>query len=466
MFYGRERERNDLERRYAGGKFECAVIYGRRRVGKTALINEFVKDKPVIFFTGVEGNERDNLESLSASIQAFAAGQDAPAAIYADIRTALEAAFSVAKDRRAVFVIDEFPYLAKSCKAVSSIIQILIDRNKENSKMFLILCGSSLSFMEEQVLGDKSPLYGRRTCQYKIVPFTFFEIRDNFPGFSNEDLAMIYGLTGGIPLYLSFMDDSASIADNIKNNFLDPGAFLFEEPQNLIKQECRDPARFNSVIRSIADGATKVSDIAGKTGLETSYAAMTIGKLTAIGIVRKETPYGEKPGRKSIYRLADSMFRFWYRFVWANLSAVTRGLGDAAYRRIEPHIPAFMGEVFEEISKQYLWEEFGAGKGAVAFTDIGRWGGNDSRRRQESESDIVGASEDGEALFAECKWTNEKADAATLNGLAEKAAGFPHGKKAYYVFSKSGFTAGCEAAAEALGDTRLLSLRDMLRLRR
>jgi AAA+ ATPase superfamily predicted ATPase len=125
----------------------------------------------------------------------------------------------------------------------------------------------------------------------------------------------------------------------------------------------------------------------------------------------------------------------------------------------------FTGAEGEEISKQYLWEEFGAGKGAVAFTDIGRWWGNDSRRRQESEIDIVGASEDGEALFAECKWTNEKADAATLNELAEKAAVFPRGKKAYYVFSKSGFTAGCEAAAEALGDTRLLSLRDMLRIR-
>ena len=350
----RKRELNDLNQRYKNGKFEFAVIYGRRRVGKTTLINEFVKDKEVIFCTGIEGNEKENLEGLSKSIFSLSQDFTGTSSSFASFQEALETVFEISEKRRIVFVIDEYPYIAASYRAISSILQILIDRYKDTSKMFLILCGSSLSFMENQVLGYKSPLFGRRTCQYRIKPFNFFEIKDYYKNFSSTDLAVIYGITGGIPLYMSLMNDNLSVEENIKANFLLPNSYLFEEPTNLIKQECRDPAQYNSIIKAIATGASRMSEICSKTGLDTGLAASYLNKLMAIGIVKKEMPFGTDSTRKTIYLLEDSMFRFWYRFIPDNLATINRGLTYLAYQRIAPQISSFLGSVFEEICKQYL----------------------------------------------------------------------------------------------------------------
>ncbi len=332
MFIGRKRELNDLNQRYENGRFEFAVMYGRRRVGKTTLINEFVKDKEVIFYTGIEGNEKENLEGLSKSIYSLSQDFAGTSSSFASFQEALETAFKIAEKRRIVFVIDEYPNIAGSYKALSSIMQILIDRNKDTSKIFLILCGSSLSFMENQVLGYKSPLFGRRTCQYKIMPFDFLEIKDYYNNFSSTDLAFIYGITGGIPLYMSLMNDNLSVEENIKTNFLVPNAYLFEEPTNLIKQECRDPAQYNSIIKAIATGSTRMSEICSKTGLDTGLATSYLHKLMSLGIVKKEMPFGTDSSRKTIYALEDSMFRFWYRFIPDNLAAINRGLTDIAYK--------------------------------------------------------------------------------------------------------------------------------------
>jgi AAA+ ATPase superfamily predicted ATPase len=263
-------------------------------------------------------------------------------------------------------------------------LQVLIDKNKASSNMFLILCGSSMSFMENQVLGYKSPLFGRRTCQFKILPFEFFEVKNYFKKFNKVDLATVYGITGGIPHYMSFMDENLSVEENIKTHFLEPNAYLFEEPANLIKQECRDPAQYNSIIRAIAAGASKMSEICSKTGIDTALAASYLNKLISLGIVKKEKPFGASHSRKTIYVLEDSMFRFWYRFIPDNTAAISRSLTDAVYQKIAPQITAFMGSVFEEICKQYLWDQNRQGKAAIPFADLGRWWGNDPKKRQEA----------------------------------------------------------------------------------
>ena len=292
MFIGRKRELDNLNQRYGCGKFECAIIYGRRRVGKTTLINEFIKDKEAISYTGIEGNQKENLEGLSKSIYSLSQDFSDASSNFSGFQEALETVFKIAQKRRIVFVIDEYPYIAISYKALSSILQILIDRNKDTSKMFLILCGSSLSFMENQVLGYESPLFGRRTCQYKITLFDFFEIKNYYNKFSDNDLAIIYGITGGIPLYMSLMNDNMSVEDNIKANFLVPNSYLFEEPTNVIKQECRDPSQYNSIIKAIATGPSRMSEISSKAGLDTSLATSYLNKLMSLGIVKKEMPFG------------------------------------------------------------------------------------------------------------------------------------------------------------------------------
>ncbi|MDR0852929.1 MAG: ATP-binding protein [Clostridiales Family XIII bacterium] len=461
MFIGRTKELDNMNSRYEGGQFECAIIYGRRRVGKTTLINEFVKDKPTIYYTGVEGNANENLEGLSTSIYSYRAERTDISVSFTDFNQALSAAFEIVKKERIVFVIDEFPYLAESYDAVSSILQTLIDRNKDTSKMFLILCGSSLSFMENQVLGYESPLYGRRTCQYKIAPFTFFEMKDALKGWKPEDRAVVYGITGGIPLYLSFLNEKLSLKDNIKNAFLNTSAYLFEEPTNLIKQECRDPAQYNSVIRAIAKGASKMSVISSKTSIGTAHVSGILGKLISIGILKKETPFGEGSSRKTIYLIDDSMFRFWYRFIPDNMSAIGRGLADNVYDTIQPHVSDFMGSVFEEICKQYLWEQLRSGDVPIAFNDLGRWWGNDPQNKKETEIDIMGESDQNSAIFAECKWRNEKVDVGVLDSLVERTTLFHYTKTWLYLFSKTGFTSGCVEKAKAFGNVNLVKFIEM-----
>ncbi len=463
MFIGRKRELDDLNRRYKNGKFEFAVIYGRRRVGKTTLINEFVKDKEVIFYTGIEGNGKENLEGLSRSIHSLSQDFADSSAIFASFKEALETVFKIADKRRIVFVIDEYPYIAGSYKALSSIIQLLIDRHKNTSRMFLILCGSSLSFMENQVLGYKSPLFGRRTCQYKIVPFEFFESKDYYRKFNNIDLAVIYGITGGVPLYMSLMNDNLSVEENIKANFLMPNAYLFEEPTNLIKQECRDPAHYNSIIRAIATGSSRMSEICSKTGLDTGHTASYLNKLISLGIVKKEIPLGTTSTRKTIYSLDDSMFRFWYRFIPDNLALINRGFTDIAYEKIDPQITSFMGGVFEEICKQYLWHLNSQGKVPVSFTDLGRWWGNDPKRKCEAEIDIIGTADDKTALLCECKWTNENVDTGVLDTLVKRSELFHFTNVYFYLFAKTGFTKGCIDTAREIGNVELVTFDDMMK---
>ena len=242
MFVGRHAELQKLRSLYQEDAFQCAVIYGRRRVGKTTLINEFVKDKDTVFFTGLETNSRENLENLSQSIYNLQQ-RDGIAPVFPTFKAAFDALYEIAKENHIVFVIDEYPYLARSYQGMSSLLQLQIDEKYKHSKLFLILCGSSMSFMENQVLGYKSPLYGRRTAQFKVRPFDFFETKEFYTGFDSYDLATIYGITGGIPQYLAQMNDKLSVEENIKMNFLNASAYLFEEPTNLLKQEVREIGR-------------------------------------------------------------------------------------------------------------------------------------------------------------------------------------------------------------------------------
>ncbi len=461
MFIGRNTELKTLDKLYRSNKFEFAVIYGRRRVGKTALINEFSKDKDTIFFTGVETNAKQNLENFSRCIMEYQTGFAVDSS-FASFQAALEYVFQLAQKKRLVMVIDEYPYVARASKSFASTLQMLIDKNKDSSKLFLILCGSSMSYMEDNVLAYKAPLYGRRTSQLKIQPFDFFESCRYFENFSGEDKALAYGIMGGTPQYLMQLDDRLSIEDNIKNTHLNPASSIFEEPNNLLKQEVREPAIYNAVITAIATGASKMSEISGKIDEDTSVCATYIKNLISLGIVKKEMPYGEKSGRKTIYSIEDNMFRFWYRFVPENTSLISRGAADLAYSRIAPELSAYMGGVFEEICKQYLWRLLLAGKCAVSFTELGRWWGTNPKTRTQEEIDIMGTDKDS-ALFGECKWTNDKVDLGVLETLVERSSLFHFGKTHFYLFSKSGFTKGCIDKAAELGNVSLVSYGDMLR---
>lgn len=462
MFIGRKTELQQLNTLYKQDKFQCVIIYGRRRVGKTTLINEFIKDKDAVYFTGIESTAKDNLENFSRSIAALNNANTDNAPVYKDFRSALIDIDALAQSRKIVLVIDEYPYLARSYRPISSLLQELIDTKfKNNANLFIILCGSSMSFMEKQVLGYQSPLYGRRTAQFHIRPFTFYEAAAYYKNFSNEDLAVVYGITGGIPLYMSFITDTLSLKDNIINTFLTPSGYMYEEPFNLLNQELREPAMYNAIIRAVATGSSRISEIASKVGIENAAATSYVDKLIELGIIEKEVPAGTAgKSRKSIYGIKDGMFRFWYKFIPENNILVQRNMPEAAWTNIQPHINEYMGKVFENICADYLLENYT--NLPVQFQNFGRWWGNNPKMKREEEIDIVAANND-KAILCECKWRNEKTDKDVLETLLERRKLLPWFNECYYyIFSKSGFTAACQQLANENDKVKLITYKDMI----
>ncbi len=461
MFIGRDKELSALDRLYKSDKFEFVVIYGRRRVGKTALINHFIDGKESIYFMGVESNEKQNLENLSKSIMEYSNGVLTDTC-FASYQAALEYVFKIAEKERVILTIDEYPYVARGSKSLASTLQLLIDKYKDTSKLMLILCGSSMSYMEDHVLAYKAPLYGRRTAQMKIMPFDFEESCKYFKKLSDEDKAFVYGIAGGTPQYLLQMSDNLSIEDNIKNTFLNPMSFLYEEPVNLLKQEVREPAIYTAIITAIATGYSRMSEISTKVGEDTNVCSRYLKNLINLGIVKKETPYGEKDSKKSIYSIEDNMFNFWYRFVLNNNSIIVRGATDLVYKKIEEQLSDYMGRVFEDICTQYLWKQLLMGNSPIEFVSLGRWWGNDPRNKCQAEIDIMGEQDNKTALFAECKWRNENVDLDVLEKLVDRSMLFRYSRMHFYLFSKTGFTKGCMEKAEEMGNVTLVSYKDIM----
>ena len=462
MFVGRSDELRKLDEMNKSDRFEFAVIYGRRRVGKTTLIKEFIRDKKAVYFLAREADSAVNLVGFSNDVYYVTANEHVGKSLFSDWEKAFEYVYKIAKDERIILVIDEYPYLADGYRPISSIIQAHIDMWLNNSKLFLILCGSSMSFMENQVLGYKSPLYGRRTGQFKIRPFNFFDSLPFFEKFADTDKAVLYGVTGGIPEYMTKIDSTKTVKDNLIRMFLEPSGLLYEEPSNLLKQELREPAVYNGIIKAVAGGASKLNEIATKCMMESNKCAKYLKSLMSLGIIKKEHPVTETISKKSIYLLDDMMFRFWYRFVFPDMSNIVSGLGDSVYEySVSKGLSAYMGLVFEEICKQFVFEE--AKKDVIPFFigKVGKWWGNNPKEKRQEEIDILTYRED-QALFCECKWTNAPVDIDVLRDLKSKSDLFPYVNKWFWLFAKVGFTERLVAETNKCGNVRLISFENML----
>ena len=461
MFYCREEELRTMNRRYDKNQFECIVIYGRRRVGKTALINEFCKDKTTVYFSALSASSQENLEALSKAIYNCKNPEGSVAPTYRSYADALDEITAMSKQQRLVFVIDEYPYLAKSEKSFSSRLQHMIDRQWQDSQLYLILCGSSMSFMEYQVLGYESPLYGRRTAQFKIQALTYREMTQFHPHLSLQDQALLYGVTGGIPHYINKLEVDTNLDEALLENLFNTSSYLFEEPENLLKQELREPAIYNSVISAIADGASRLNEISTKVGLESGICTKYLKVLLELGILKKETPVTEKPGKKTIYMIDDNFFRFWYRFVPKNMSAISAGRIKHIYEAaIKKKYSDYMGLVFEKMCQEYLIRY--AENLPIPLSTVGQWWGTDSKNHKEVQIDIVGVPVEGnEYLIGSCKYRNEKIGIDELKLIQNYASVFrKDGVFHYFIFSKSGFTSAL-LEAEKKGDVTLLTLEDL-----
>lgn len=455
MFVGRHQELEQLNQAYQENDFQFTVIYGRRRIGKTSLINEFLKDKKAIYYVALEENAEDNLKRFSDAISIFKNTDQDGKEKFANFEECFKEITRLAQKQRVILVIDEFPYLAKAYPTISSMLQSYIDHEFKETNLFLILCGSSMSFMERQVLGYQSPLYGRRTLALKLEPFKLSEAHEMLPKLSKEDAFIINTVCGGVPQYLSYMSDSMSVADNIKKNFLSKSGRLFDEPNNLLQQELRDPTSYNSIINAIASGASKHSKIAQSAHLQTGPLTTYLNNLIDLGIVEKKLPVTEQKKSKSkniVYRICDGMFRFWYTFVGKQTDLIERGLTDLAWTKVQKNLSDFMEPEFEKYSQDFMWSQDMNEKIVPnPFIHLGNWWGTDKRTHQQVELDIVGFSDDErDGYFGECKWKNEPISRSVLEKLITNSEIFKYPLKHYYLFSKSGFTDSCQELAKKI----------------
>ncbi|MBQ9395084.1 MAG: ATP-binding protein [Proteobacteria bacterium] len=458
MFVGRKRELAIFEQCYRSEKFECLVLYGRRRVGKTALIREFIRNRRCVFFTGVETTSEENLNMLSQSIW-LCDHEDGEWPIYPSFDAAFKAIANMCNEQKLIVVLDEYPYLAKSYPAISSILQKNIDLYyQSNGNLMLVLCGSSMSFMEHQVMGYQSPLYGRRTAQLKLEPFKFFEIPAFYTTLPAESMAVVYGVTGGIPKYIQFFDENKSIQENLCEQFLTTSGYLYEEPSNLLKQELREPAIYHAMIRAIASGQSKMSSIANALGMSSSSLSPYLSKLQELGIIQKKCPVPDTGAKKSIYEVADMMFKFWYLTVPGQNNLIQRSLSERAYKNIIPTLETYMGKVFEQICVDYMWKEYD--NLPVQFTEIGTWWGANRNKKQTEEIDIV-ATDGNSAIFCECKWRNKTITEDVLQILIERSMLIDMQHRYYILFSKSNFSQECRKAANRLG-IQLIQFEEMM----
>ena len=458
MFIDRHQELAALEQMFQSELAEFFVLYGRRRVGKTELLTQFCKDKRSIYFLASQLKERDHLRQLTETARHLFDDPLLQTLVFDDWEAALVYFAQQSEKERLILVLDEFQYLCEDNTALPSLIQRFWDLHGKHSKLFLILCGSQVSFMEQEVLAERSPLYGRRTGQLRLMPLSYRDSGYFFPEYSAKEKLMAYGILGGIPAYLNRFTLYASnlsqtapqrtLEQCIKNELLTPQAYLFDEVNFLLRTELREPRTYASLLQVIAGGATRLNEISQRVGLDSTHANRYLSVLRELGLVKRETPVSERApekSRKGFYKIEDNYVKFWFRFVLPNRSLIESGNADLVYQQmIAPNLPHYMGEIFEDICRQYVgryWEE----KLKIAPKQVGAHWGTDF------EIDILTENVDGSHWFGECKWWNVPVGENILNHLIGNATKVPdqwRRNPRYILFSANGFTDTLKQRAE------------------
>ena len=447
-FLGREKEILDLEKEYArDGGF--VVIYGRRRIGKTTLIKQFIKSKTAFYFLATKEVESQSMKRFAGVIARTTGNSVLQKAAFSDWLDLFQAVADYKPNEKKVLVIDEFPYLVKVNDSFPSILQNAWDEILKDSNVMLILCGSLISMMKKHALSYESPLYGRRTAQMRIAPLPFTTVYEN-QKLSFEEAAEQYSITGGVPKYMEFFSDVQPLYEQIKENVLSKNGFLYEEPNFLLTDEVQVPTNYFSIIKVIADGNHKLGTIAGILGLETSALTPYLKTLSELGFIEKQVPVTEKNAektRKGLYFISDNFLRFWFRYVYPYKGELELDNTQISLDELDKDFKEkFVAFAYEDICKE-IFARLCSDK-AIDFTPskIGSYWLND--KSGNTQIDVMAVDTVNKRLFAgECKYHNQPIDADVYFELVKKVDNSSEIKSAfkdytviYGVFSKSGFT--------------------------
>ena len=469
MFVGRERELARLNRMYAKSGFQMAVVYGRRRVGKTTLIDAFAADKPTLYFTAQQRSSLQNLIQFSRAVYAFF-GLPEDTGAFPDWGRAFSFVADAAKqrgDEPFLLVFDEFPYAAETEPSLPSVLQIAIDHELGATNARVILCGSNEGFMEGEVLGRKSPLYGRRTMQLKVKPFDCFDAALMLPGLSAQQHVTYYATFGGTPYYLAQIDAGATYEENVTELMFDTSGILYEEPLMLLRQELREPALYNSILDAIGSGETSPKRISERAGVNASAMSKYLKTLLDLGIVKREVPFGENPGtsRRAVYALEDPFFAYWYAFVSKSVGSIETGAGATAARSTAfgQALQTYVGKQFEAVCGQ--WAVRANAKGELPFlaSSFGRWWGIDPRDRVETDIDLIAADKASKSiLVGECKWRNSFDESHAIE-LLDHRASLVKGcsRRSLFLFTKEPASEATRKKAKSRDDLTLVSAAEM-----
>lgn len=458
-FIDREAEMKTLEQEYKREGSALVILYGRRRVGKTTLISEFIKNKKALFFLASEESEVQNRNAFKEKAAAFIKSDLLMDASVSSWDTIFKAIMDTSFDTKPVIVIDEFQYIGKSNPAFPSVFQRIWEEILKNKSVMVILCGSLISMMESQTLNYDSPLYGRRTAQIKLKQIPFRYYKQFFPGKNENVLVEMYSVTGGVPKYIELFSESDNIYEAIEQSILNPSGYLYDEPYFLLQQEVSEIGSYFSLIKAIAAGNSKLSAIS--TVLETKATSLTkyLKTLIDLDILEREVPVTEdnpEKSKKGLYKIKDNYLRFWFAFVYPNLSFIESGNGEIVLSKIRKGlISNHTAFVYEDVCREKMWQLNAEEKWDFHFSKLGRYWDN------QTEIDIAAIDPEGKNLIlGECKYWSEPVGINILTALEEKGKTVEWNRQSrntfYVLFSSGGFTKELEELAKVRKDVLLV----------
>ena len=462
VFVDRINELKTLEKEYQREDSSLVIIYGRRRTGKTSLINKFMEKHGdcSLYYLATQESDAENRKSFKNQLADFTSNELLKSA-EADWITLFRmfATYDFKNKKRKILIIDEFQYIGKANSAFPSIVQKAWDTVMKDSDIMLILCGSLITLMKEQTLDYSSPLYGRRTAQIRLgqIPFKYY--RDFFNNKSNDELIPFYAVTGGVPKYIESLRNSDNVFDGIRDNILSRESYLYEEPYFLLQNEVSEIGSYFSLIKAIAMGNRKLSDISAFMGVKQTSLTKYIKILTDLDLLEREVPITEVNPEKSkmgLYKLKDNFIAFWFHFVYPYRSYLDRGEISYTIQQIQKSfIQNYVSYIYEDICREKMWDLNAADTWAFRFNKIGKYWG-----KLCGETDIVAIDTIGKnMIIGECKYSESEKGLQILHLLEEKGEilkKHTNSEHIYYIiFSNGGFTKGLLEEAERRNDILL-----------
>ncbi len=464
QFIDRESEMETLQSEYDRKCSSLVIMYGRRRVGKTTLISQFIKDKKALFFLASEESEAQNRNAFKDKAADFIENELLKSADIKNWEIIFKAITDTSFNSKPVIVIDEFQYIGKSNPAFPSIFQRIWEETLKDKSVMVILCGSLISMMESQTLSYNSPLYGRRTAQIRLKQIPFRYYREFFPGKNRRELIEMYSVTGGVPKYIELFSESDDIYKSIQNCILNRSGYLYDEPHFLLQQEVTEIGSYFSIIKAIAAGNSKLSAISTVLEIKSTSLTKYLKTLIDLDILEREVPVTEEnpeKSKKGLYKIKDNYIRFWFAFVYPNMSFIESGNSRIVMNKIRKGlISGHTAFVYEDVCRERMWDLNAEDFWPFHFSKIGRWWDG------KNEIDIAAIDpEEKNLILGECKFWQEPVGINIFRELEEKAGNVDwqnQNRHVWFVlFSSAGFTEELKELAVKRDDLLLVDEMDV-----